>query len=266
MSEQQGRGAPALEDGWSPATPAGDTLLRDYVDSLVRYLVDAGAAVGAATVEDHDLGGVHHGAEFPFANFVVARRPMSESAWRDAIRRLRAAFPAGMPFALFSPCPTPSLAAEGFTLAGHPPFMLRPPGAPPTRPGPSSLTITAVDSVEGLDRFEQTLIDAYPGGPAGTMFGAGLLDVRDVTLWTAELDGMTVATAAGHHGGRVNGVEIISCRPEVRGRGIGEAVTWTATLARPELPAALIASDAGRPVYERMGFLAVSRFTLWIGA
>ena len=26
-----------LEDGWLPGTPAGDTILRDYVDSAARY-------------------------------------------------------------------------------------------------------------------------------------------------------------------------------------------------------------------------------------
>ena len=36
------------------------------------------------------------------------------------------------------------------------------------------------------------------------------------------------------------------------------------TLVRPELPAALIASDLGRPVYERMGCVALVRFTLWL--
>ena len=48
------------------------------------------------------------------------------------------------------------------------------------------------------------------------------------------------------------------------GGAIGEAVTWMPTLVRPESPAALIASDLGRPVYERMGFVALLRFTLWI--
>jgi hypothetical protein len=67
------------------------------------------------------------------------------------------------------------------------------------------------------------------------------------------------------HGG-LNDVEWISTRPEARGRGIGAAVTWAATLADPALPAMLIASDAGQPVYERMGYLRVTRFTLWFRA
>jgi hypothetical protein len=51
----------------------------------------------------------------------------------------------------------------------------------------------------------------------------------------------------------------------VRGRGFGAAVTWAATLADPAKPAVLIASDPGRPVYERMGYLRLMRLTMWGG-
>ena len=57
-------------------------------------------------------------------------------------------------------------------------------------------------------------------------------------------------------------VEWITSDPARRGRGYGEAMTWEATLAWPDLPATLIASDAGRPTYERMGYLSVLRVTL----
>jgi hypothetical protein len=51
--------------------------------------------------------------------------------------------------------------------------------------------------------------------------------------------------------------------PEARRRGVGTALTWRAALADPARPAALLASDLGRGVYERMGFLPLLRFTLW---
>jgi hypothetical protein len=66
----------SLEDGWQAGTPPGDTILRDFVDSSVHYLVDVGDAVGAATILDEDLAGAHHDAEFPFANMAIARRPL----------------------------------------------------------------------------------------------------------------------------------------------------------------------------------------------
>jgi len=56
----------------------------------------------------------------------------------------------------------------------------------------------------------------------------------------------------------------VATLPEARGRGYGEAVSWAATLCRPELPATLQASSMGRPVYERMGYRSVADFTLWV--
>jgi len=49
---------------------------------------------------------------------------------------------------------------------------------------------------------------------------------------------------------------MISARPEVRGRGVGRAVTAAATVVAPDRPAMLISSDDGRPVYERLGYVA----------
>ena len=46
---------------------------------------------------------------------------------------------------------------------------------------------------------------------------------------------------------------------------MGYAITAHATLADPELPALLIASDLGKPVYDRLGYLTIARFTLWAG-
>ena len=255
-----------LEDGWQSATPTGDSITRDFVDSTATYLTSIGRAVGAVVVDDGDIAGAHHGAPFPFVNMVVARRPIAETEWPDRLARIRAVFPTGRPFVVTSPFPTPDLSADGFTLLGHPPFMIRPAGLPLDRLTPAGLEIGRVTDPEMLAGFERTLIDAYPAGPSGSMLHREILDVPGVALWLATLDGNPVATAAGHHAGGVNGVEMVSCRPEVRGRGIGEAITWAATLAAAESPAALIASDSGKPVYARMGYLPISRFTLWMGA
>ena len=70
-----------------------------------------------------------------------------------------------------------------------------------------------------------------------------------------------VATASATVHGGVNHVEMVSTMSDCRGRGYGEAITWAATQADPTLPAVLVASDLGRPVYERMGYLAVDRWT-----
>jgi hypothetical protein len=72
-----------------------------------------------------------------------------------------------------------------------------------------------------------------------------------------------VATSAAVVDAGVNGVTAVASLPGERGRGYGQALTWAATLAAPELPAVLLASDLGRPLYERMGYLAIVRTTLW---
>jgi hypothetical protein len=253
----------ALEDGWSPATPPGDTVLRDYVDSAAHYFTSVGRAVGATVLDDDDIAIAHHGAPFPFANMGVARGPLDRDAWHGVLERTRAAFAGRGPWVIAAPFPTADLRDAGASLVGHPPFMTRAAGEADV-PRPAGLEMVQVTTGAQLETFEATLIAAYPGGPGGSFLTPPILDVEGVTLWLAQLEGEPVGTALAHHAGRVNGVEIISCLPGARGRRIGEAVTWMPTLARPELPAALIASDLGRPVYERMGYVALLRFTLWL--
>jgi hypothetical protein len=62
----------------------------------------------------------------------------------------------------------------------------------------------------------------------------------------------------------VNHVEFVATLPDARGKGYGAAVTWAATLHAPDLPSLLIASDMGRPAYERMGYLALTRWSLLV--
>jgi len=257
--------AEVLEDGWLATTPPGDTVLRDYVDSSVHYFADVGRAVGSVVVDDEDVAGSHHGAAFPFANMLVTRRPLDRDGWLGVLERTRTAFAGLGAFVIASPFPTPDLRDAGATLVGHPPFMVRAAGDAPV-PAPAGLEIEAVTTAAALEVFESTLVAAYPAGPGGNLFTPPILDVDGITLWLARLDGEPVATSLAHHGGGVNGVEMISCLPAARGRRVGEAMTWMPTLVQPDRPAALIASDLGRPVYERMGFVALLRFTLWLQA
>lgn len=74
-----------------------------------------------------------------------------------------------------------------------------------------------------------------------------------------------MATAAAYLGPEVTAVELVSTRPEARGRGIGAAMTMAAARVEPDRPALLIASDDGRGVYRRLGFVPLLRYTLWLG-
>jgi hypothetical protein len=61
----------------------------------------------------------------------------------------------------------------------------------------------------------------------------------------------------------ISDVTVVGTVPEARRRGYGAALTWRATLAEPELPALLLATDEGRAVYEGMGYISLFRFTVW---
>jgi predicted aconitase with swiveling domain len=83
-------------------------------------------------------------------------------------------------------------------------------------------------------------------------------------VWVGYVDGEPVSVAAAHVAAGATLVEYVAALPSARGRGAGAAVTWAATLADPAAPAVLIASDDGRPTYERMGYVAVERWTAWL--
>jgi len=74
-----------------------------------------------------------------------------------------------------------------------------------------------------------------------------------------------VASGSAYVGDRLVRVDNIATLESARGRGYGLALTAFAAAVDPSKPATLIASDLGRPVYDRLGFVAVMRFTYWLG-
>jgi GNAT superfamily N-acetyltransferase len=85
----------------------------------------------------------------------------------------------------------------------------------------------------------------------------------DFRVWVGRVDGRAVTTAAAYISDGYVGLYAVATTPDARGRGCGEAVTWAATLCRPELSATLQASPMGRPIYERMGYRTIAEFTVW---
>jgi len=78
--------------------------------------------------------------------------------------------------------------------------------------------------------------------------------------FVARLEGRPVAAAMGVVDGDAVGIYNVATIPAARGRGIGRAVTLAALLdgrARGATMGVLEASEMGRPVYERLGFIAV---------
>ncbi|MFC5952469.1 GNAT family N-acetyltransferase [Pseudonocardia lutea] len=249
--------------GWEDTTPDTDSLTL----AAVRAMADRAAAWAAAaggTVRRVD-GLVLADALSPcvFLNAALSAGPVDVEAARAVATANTVDEPGrvgtGRPWLLVTPYPTPDLRPAGLRLMGHPHFMVRPAGgaAPALPPG---VTVTEVDDPDGLAEWATVLAAGFPAPaspPPAALLGG------PARFWLARTDGRPVATALSWTGHGVVDVECVSALPQYRGRGIGAAVTWAATLAEPALPAVLISSDDGHGVYRRMGYLPVSRWTLW---
>jgi GNAT superfamily N-acetyltransferase len=100
---------------------------------------------------------------------------------------------------------------------------------------------------------------------AGAALHASTLHVPGMRMFVGLVDGRGVTGATSIVGHGVNHVEWVATLESARGKGYGAAITWAATLADATVPAMLIASDMGRPVYERMGYVALDRWTFLVG-
>ncbi|MGZ4689493.1 MAG: GNAT family N-acetyltransferase [Acidimicrobiia bacterium] len=250
-----------LEDGWTPETPENDSLLRGYVAGFADLLSGMGRATGARVLEDDEVVALDVGADFFLANGAVLRRPVRDTDLPGVVDRLHDFYAAGpgVGWMLLSAWPIPPI--ERMFLIGHPPFMVRMPGgeAPPIPPG---LTVREARDEAGMADFARAL-EGYPATGTEVFADARILDVPGVRVWVGYLDGRPVACAGAHVNDVCVDVEWVATHEDVRGRGFGAAVTWAATLAAPDTPAVLIASDPGQPVYERMGYVRLMRLTMW---
>src|SRR5437016_6154222 len=114
------------ETGWLPDTPIDDTVLRRFLFNQA----DANAAIAGASSGRHDrtdgVAMADANGPVPYFNQSVLLRPLAsdddpllddlDSFYRGASGRVRT---------LLSLWPTPDLAARGWSLVGHPVFMVR---------------------------------------------------------------------------------------------------------------------------------------------
>ena len=243
-----------------------DTLTDRAARSMADRVVHHATTVGRPLHSDEGLVVGWLGDRGLFINCAVVLSPPVD--WHDVLAAVDDVIPSGIPATLISPYDPPDLADRGWHLIGHPPLMARLPGAAPAPPVPAELRIHEVVDQPGLEVFERTLVDGYPMPDMQPYQWGGFYDERvlggPTRMWLGFVDGHPVATAAAHVAAGVNNVEMVATVESFRGRGYGAAVTWAATTAEATLPAILIASDPGRPVYERLGYTALTRWTMWL--
>jgi hypothetical protein len=260
----------ALETGWGLGTSDDDNLFLRFVRNQgdvtgAVALASGGRAAGAEGVMLADSGG-----PVAYLNQAILQRPLTglDDPILDQVDDFWAG-EGGRPNMLLSVWPTPDLGARGWSLVGHPAFVARPPGghADSSRPG---VAVERVTDAARLVEVERVVVDGYPVPeasrlPPGSVMPPALLDT-DVHYWLGRLDGRAVAAASSHVGHGVVNLCLAATLPEARRRGVWGALVWARADDAPQLPAVAFTSDHSRPGFEHLGFLVVSRCTLWARA
>jgi hypothetical protein len=256
-----------LETGWLADTPVGDTVLRRFLFNQADVNDKIAAASGGRHDRTDAVAMADAAGPVPYFNQSILLRPLTgaddpaldhlATFYRGASGRMRT---------LLSLWPTPDLAPRGWSLVGHPAFMVR--GGFPVSFSPADrVTVQTAATSADLHEVARIAVDGYPldearGLPPGSLFPDALLDT-DVTFRLGRLDGEAVAAAACHVGQGVVNLCFAATLPQARRRGVWEALVWARVNSGPLLPAVAYTSDYSRPGFERMGFVPTIRFTLW---
>lgn len=257
-----------LTTGWEPDVPAEDTVVRRAVLAQASWAVAVAEALGRPAGRTDRWAAAFIGERGALTNPVIVTAPLpGEAAYAEVLAEVAGTIPDRAPFFMLSPFPAPELSRLGLALVGHPPLMVRFPGgaAPEAAAG---VRLREVTTAADLAVAERVLVEGYPMPEVeplspGDVLAPPILE-GPTRVWLAEVDGSPAAVAAAHVAGGAILVEYVAALASARGRGAASAATWAACLCEPDLPAVLVASDDGRPVYERMGFVAIERWTCWV--
>ena len=178
---------------------------------------------------------------------------------------------AGVPFALLArPGGRTSAAhiarAWALTAAGGPiPLMAT--GRPVRAPAVPALRIRRLEDTELA--VHGRIAERAFGVPAHVFdtVSEAALRVPGTALHLGEVDGVPVTTSLSMSGGGATAVFNVATAPEHRGRGYGAAITAHAVAVGFDAGARfawLQSTPAGHPIYERLGFRTLERWSCWL--
>jgi ribosomal protein S18 acetylase RimI-like enzyme len=143
------------------------------------------------------------------------------------------------------------------------PVMNRPPGGLKAAAAP----VVEVRDPDTLAAAERVMVDGFPFPQLqpwvrSTALPPRVLDLPGWRVWLAHDDGVPAAAAYTYDDGHATGLYWLATLTEHRGRGLARAVLSAAIAARPDHVFTLVATEAGRPLYEALGFEVV-RMATW---
>jgi hypothetical protein len=261
------------ETGWLGDTPVEDNLLRQFLHNQADFADLLAEQYAGATARTDDVALAASRCLVPYFNEALLLRPVlsADDPVLDEVEAFFAASEAPV-WVLLSAWPTPDLQRRGWSLVGHPAFVVRTPGAvlrdPEPRPGVDLAVRRAVEPADVL-AAERVMADGYPLEPAqgrpGSAFPEGL-GATDATVRIASVGGTDVAVGVGYVAhGCVNLCGAATLEP-ARRTGAWGALVRARIADAPGLPAVAFTSDFSRPGFEHLGFVSAFRFTMWLQA
>lgn len=256
----------AVADGARAPQTWSVTVARSFLTNQAIANAGIAEALGGAAASVAGAELAQSRSVIPYYNQAVLTAPVLDAA--DAVwNEIDGFFTGGPPATVLSAWPTPDLAARGWALVGHPAFVV---GKEPfeRRPPRPDVTVRRVETAADLAATERVIVEGYPvpeavGLPMHSVLGTELLE-GPVTYWLGLLDGEPVAAAGSHVGEGLVNLCVAATLPAARRRGVWEAMVLARVDEAHDLPAAAFTSDYSRPGFVRLGFLSVTRFTLWL--
>lgn len=199
-------------------------------------------------------------------NRTLLTRPVRDrSTLTASVRAFFAACPHSGGMRVEDPFDAIDLAPAGFVRDVRMPVMGRPPG--PVL-APAGVCVRRVSGATELAVAERVVVDGFPypdleARTPGSFLDPRLLDVSGLSFWLALRDGKPAGAAASYCDGRSVGTYWLATLPEHRSRGVGRAVMSAILGGNRALPAVLTSTEAGRPLYEALGFRAVGAASWW---
>ena len=254
-----------MENGWLPSTPVGDTLLRRFVHNQADHNEAMASAHGGRSERTEEVFLADSGCPVPYLNEAILARPLL-TADDPVLDDVDAFFEGRSGMMLMSIWPTPDLSGRGWSLVGHPALVARAPG-PVTATTADDVSISRAETAADFETAERVAIEGYPldmarDAPVGSVLPAALAS-GPITVRLGLLDGAAVAIGNVFVGHGVVNLALGATMPAARRRGVWEALVWARVSEDPTLPAVAYTSDFSRPGFIRMGFMPITRFTLW---
>jgi hypothetical protein len=261
-----------LATGWEPHRPLSDGLVRRFVHAFASSFAGPVHRLGGRVVRRADYVVWDRGRPSGLFNGAMLLRPLPYDRWDPVMTALEVDLLPGSSgeVLLFSPWPTPDLAARGWKLVGHPPLLLRPQGRPEP-PLPAWLEVVEVTDRRTLADWERVAIEGYPFDELrpitrGALLGPAVLADPAFHAWVGYEGGspVTIGTSYVAHGLNVFALGVTL--PEHRGRGAWHVMARRRLAAFADLPAVSLFSDHSRSPAEGLGFLPLERWTVWTRA